>query len=89
MKAHRKWYVNKPKLWREISRIFSKKNAKITTLDYVDVLKTLIDSEVAPGDHEAVWDGTDQSGEPVSPGIFFSVLRTQRETVSRKMTLLQ
>jgi len=53
------------------------------------LVRTLINSEVTPGDHEAVWDGTDEGGKPVSPGIFFSVLRAERETVSRKMTLLQ
>jgi hypothetical protein len=52
------------------------------------LVKTLVDKEVNPGEHEAVWDGTDEGGMPVSPGIYFSVLRTGRRTVSRKMTLL-
>jgi hypothetical protein len=52
------------------------------------LVKTLIDSKVTPGEHEAVWNGTDEAGMPVSPGIYFSVLRTGRETVSLKMTLL-
>jgi glutamine cyclotransferase len=53
------------------------------------LVKTLIDSDVAPGDHETVWDGTDGDGKRVSPGIFFSVLKTGRGRLSRKMTLLE
>jgi hypothetical protein len=53
------------------------------------LVKTLIDSRVVPGAHEAIWDGTDGGGKPVSPGIYFSVLKTGHRTVSGKMTLLQ
>lgn len=52
------------------------------------LVRTLIDFEVTPGDHEVVWDGTDDGGKPLSPGIFFSVLKTGDETRCRKMTLL-
>lgn len=52
------------------------------------LVKTLVDSEITPGGHEAVWDGTDEGGKPVSPGIYFAVLRAGGERVSRKMTLL-
>ncbi len=52
------------------------------------LVRTLIDSRVAPGDHEVVWDGIDDGGNPVSPGIFFSVLKAGDKSLSRKMTLL-
>lgn len=35
-KAHRKWHINKPKIWKELSQLLQK--AKITNKDYKDVL---------------------------------------------------
>ncbi len=52
------------------------------------LVRTLISQPIGPGDHEAVWDGTGDGGEPVSAGIYFSVLRAGNESISRKMILL-
>ncbi len=38
-KAHRKWYMNKPKVWEKIHSIFIKKVDKITKLDYFAILE--------------------------------------------------
>jgi hypothetical protein len=35
------------------------------------------------------WDGSDNSGKPVSAGIYFYLLNTENYTVSNKMTLLK
>ena len=54
----------------------------------VDLVRVLEDRVISAGTHSVLWDGTDEGGMPVSTGIYFSVLRTGRRTVSRKMTLL-
>lgn len=41
-KAHRKWYVNKPKIWSQINEILSEKSVKITNFDYEFVLKSIM-----------------------------------------------
>jgi len=40
-KAHRKWYQNKPKIWREIHNLFTEKKAKITNTDYSKVFEQI------------------------------------------------
>jgi glutamine cyclotransferase len=52
-------------------------------------VRTLIDSELAPGDHRALWDGKDSYENRVSPGIFFCVLRAGEKKLSRKMVVLE
>jgi hypothetical protein len=36
-----------------------------------------------------VWDGTDQTGKPVSSGIYFAKLKTGNIQISRKMLLIK
>jgi hypothetical protein len=38
-----------------------------------------------PGRHEAFWDGTDQSGQPVASGIYFVQLTVNGQSVTRRM----
>jgi len=49
---------------------------------------TLLDSELPPGDHRVSWDGRDDRGGRVSPGIFFCVLRSGVVTLSKKIIVL-
>jgi hypothetical protein len=51
-------------------------------------VKTVIDSELGPGDHSVIWNGEDDDGKRVSAGIYFCVLRVSGEKISRKMALL-
>jgi len=44
-KAHRKWYINKPKIWYQIQKIFADKKIRITNLDYLEVLEELFTSD--------------------------------------------
>ncbi len=44
-KAHRKWYQNKPKVWKSIHQIFQNKKTKITNIDYREVLQGLNELE--------------------------------------------
>ena len=40
-KAHRKWYQNKPKMWRFIHQIFENKKVRITNFDYEKIIVSL------------------------------------------------
>ncbi|HEX5131777.1 MAG TPA: FlgD immunoglobulin-like domain containing protein [Candidatus Krumholzibacteria bacterium] len=53
------------------------------------VVRTLVDATQAGGPHEAVWDGSDGRGEPVSSGIYFCVLDADGQRSTRKMVLLK
>ena len=48
-KAHRKWYQNKPKVWKIIHNIFSEKDLKITNQDYDKVLSSIEDVKPTQG----------------------------------------
>jgi hypothetical protein len=50
---------------------------------------TLVDTEVEVGRHEVVWDGTNDAGEPVASGVYFSRLTALGEETSAKMVLLK
>lgn len=44
-KAHRKWYQNKPRIWKKIHDIFFQKQVRITDWDYSKVLSTLDEND--------------------------------------------
>lgn len=50
---------------------------------------TLVDGEVDGGYHDAVWDGTTDSGEGVATGIYFARLSAFGEERTQKMILLK
>ena len=61
-------------------RIFDTRGQLVTTLR----------SEVMEaGEHEAVWNGTDQYGRVVSSGVYFSRLQTKSGTLLEKMLLMK
>jgi hypothetical protein len=43
-------------------------------------LRVLADGPLGSGDHLASWDGTDASGAPCRPGVYFASLRTERQS---------
>jgi hypothetical protein len=49
----------------------------------------LIDAMRAPGDHTAAWNGRRDNGEPAGSGVYFVRLRSEDESVSRKVVLTQ
>ncbi|MFQ6103123.1 MAG: FlgD immunoglobulin-like domain containing protein [Candidatus Glassbacteria bacterium] len=51
------------------------------------LMRTLIDSELAPGSHKVIWDGRDDGGETVSSGIYFYTLRIGDRIRVKKMTV--
>jgi flagellar hook assembly protein FlgD len=42
-----------------------------------------------PGVYQFEWDGLDKSGQPVSSGIYYYVLKVGTQTQTRKMLLLR
>jgi hypothetical protein len=42
-----------------------------------------------PGDHTLVWDGTNESGARVAPGIYFCRLETGGETAAVRLVKLE
>ncbi len=52
-------------------------------------IKTLVDGSVAAGRHSIGWDATDDSGRPVSTGIYLYRLQVGDRSQTRKMLLLK
>ncbi|MBK7142438.1 MAG: T9SS type A sorting domain-containing protein [bacterium] len=52
-------------------------------------VRTLVDKDQSAGVHRIIWDGTDDNGNPVGSGIYFSRLTADNHTYTRKMTLLK
>lgn len=53
------------------------------------LVRTLVKSQQPAGKNSVVWNGTDDSNNPVSSGIYFSRLRTYSVTQSKKLMLLK
>jgi len=52
-------------------------------------VRTLHDETLAAGSHEAVWDGTNDDGERVAAGVYWSQLDTDAWTGNKKMILMK
>ncbi len=52
-------------------------------------VRTLVNTRQTAGLHRIVWDGCDESGLPVSSGVYFYQLRTDAKTQTQKMMLLR
>ena len=53
------------------------------------MVKTLIDEKLPAGEHSVVWNGTDESGNSVSSGIYLYKLKNGRYTSTKKMILIK
>jgi hypothetical protein len=53
------------------------------------LVRELERSAMAPGEREAVWDGTNQRGEPVASGVYFCVVRASGRIASAKVVLVR
>jgi hypothetical protein len=52
-------------------------------------VRTLISGRQTGGRHVAYWDGTDEIGEPVASGVYYYILRSDHQQLSKKMILLR
>ncbi|MCB9057465.1 MAG: T9SS type A sorting domain-containing protein [Calditrichae bacterium] len=63
------------------------------TLKVFDLLgreiNILADQQQTTGFHSASWNGCDYNGKPMGSGLYFYVLQTGKETISRKMMLIR
>ena len=53
------------------------------------VVRTLVDEEKGAGYHQVVWDGTDQTGRPVSTGIYLYQIKAGDFVETKKMQLIK
>lgn len=53
------------------------------------LVKTLVDGNVSAGQHEAVWDGTDNAAQTVSSGIYFYKMKAEGFRRIKWMTLIK
>lgn len=53
------------------------------------LVRTLRSEVMGAGSHHVAWNGTDQSGHPMSSGVYFLTLRTQSGTLLQKMMLMK
>ncbi len=52
-------------------------------------VKTLINGHQTAGKHEVMWNGTNNSNNPVASGVYFTILKTSKETLKHKVLLLK
>jgi len=52
-------------------------------------INNLISEQLTRGEHSVPWNGTDYSGDPVSSGIYFYIIRTKNIDISGKMILIK
>ncbi|HRY83604.1 MAG TPA: FlgD immunoglobulin-like domain containing protein, partial [Candidatus Cloacimonadota bacterium] len=53
------------------------------------LVKTLVNGELAFGNHSIVWNGTDNNGAAVSSGVYYYRLNAGNNTETRKMVLVK
>jgi hypothetical protein len=53
------------------------------------LVRVLQDGDQSAGSHRSVWNGTDQRGRPVAPGVYLLRLEGQGQTATRKMVLVK
>lgn len=52
-------------------------------------IRTLVDAEFKVGAHEVIWDGLDETGEPVAAGVYIYRLQAGSFTASKRMAYMR
>jgi flagellar hook assembly protein FlgD len=52
-------------------------------------VKTLVEKELAGGNHSTHWNGADNQGNSVPSGLYFYRLQTSQDVITRRMILLK
>ncbi len=68
-----------PAAGRAVLRVYSVDGRRVATL---------VDRELPAGQHSAAWNGRDEAGHSVAPGVYFTRLEAGGKTLSRKLVLL-
>ncbi|MCB5260772.1 MAG: C25 family cysteine peptidase [Candidatus Cloacimonetes bacterium] len=72
---------------------FSIKNREFVSVDIYNILgqrvKTLINSDLAPGMHSVTWNGKDDNNRNVASGIYFYKMKSGKYTSTKKMILMK
>ncbi len=53
------------------------------------LVRTLVDEERSPGEHQVMWDGKNEQGEDVASGVYFYRLNVADYSENRRMVLLK
>ena len=68
----------------------SDKNTNITIYNFNgQKIKTLVDKKLSAGTHQIVWDGTNNSGDQVSSGIYFYKLQNNNLNKTKRIILIR
>jgi predicted outer membrane repeat protein len=54
-----------------------------------ELIRTLVNGQLAGGDHVLSWEGLDQAGRAVGSGVYFVVVRGEQDSHTLKLTLLK
>jgi hypothetical protein len=54
-----------------------------------ELVKTLVEKELAGGNHSTHWNGADNQGNSVPSGLYFYRLQTSQDVITRRMILLK
>lgn len=85
---------NYPNPFNPVTTIkFQIPNSQYVRLEIFDIkgklIRKLIDNEMNAGSHELFWDGRDVKGNHVHSGVYFYTLRSGRDYITKKMTMLR
>ena len=65
----------------------------LTTLKIYELtgrlVRTLVAEPQPPGYYEVIWDGTNEVGSKVAPGIYFYSLRVKNSNITKKMIIMR
>ncbi len=87
-------YQNAPNPFNPVTDIsFAIPKSGIVAVQVFDVLgrsvKQLTNGQYPAGEHKLTWDGTDESGNQVSSGVYFYRVQFENDSQTRKMVLMK
>jgi len=53
------------------------------------LVRTLLDRVVEAGRHQITWDGRDQDGRSVAPGVYFYKLESEQRSASERLVIIR
>jgi len=70
--------------------LFKSENIKLQILNINgELVKTIFEKELPPGQHEVIWDGTDSQNRKVTSGVYLYRLVSNENELTRKMILIK